>query len=78
VVAGRTTKVTGVVSLGANGLPTRVSVEGHAARLKPNKAGTKATFSVTFAESLGKHTLKVLVVDSAGNRRTTTTTVTNR
>lgn len=78
VVAGRTTKVTGVVSLGANGLPTRVSVEGHAARLKPNKAGTKATFSVTFAESLGKHTLKVLVVDAAGNRRTTTTTVTNR
>jgi hypothetical protein len=77
LVKGQTTTVKGVVRAGANGLPTSVSVNGHAATLKPSKSGAKAAFSVTFKESLGKHTLKVVATDAGGNRRSTSLTVRN-
>jgi hypothetical protein len=77
VVKGRSTTVKGVVKAGANGLPTSVTVNGHAAKLKPNKSGSKATYSVTFTESLGKHTLTVVAEDLSGNTRTTKVAVRN-
>jgi hypothetical protein len=77
VVKGRSTTVKGVVKAGANGLPTSVTVNGHAAKLKPTTSGSKATFSVTFTESLGRHTLKVVAEDLSGNTRTTKVAVRN-
>jgi hypothetical protein len=78
VVKGRTTTVTGVVRAGANGLPTSVTVNGHAAKLRPDKFGARTTFTVTFTESLGKHTLKVVAKDAGGNTRTSSVKVTNK
>jgi hypothetical protein len=66
---GTKTKVAGVVRLGANGLPTSVKVNGHRARLKPNRSGSKATFKVTLTEAAGKHTLTAVARDAAGNTR---------
>jgi hypothetical protein len=77
VVQGRSTTVKGTVKAGANGLPTSVKVDGHAAKLTSNKAGSKATFTVTFRESLGKHTLKVVAKDAGGNQRSTQVTIRN-
>lgn len=76
-ITGRATKVTGVVSAGANGLPVEVLVNGHPAKLVPNKAGTAASYVVSFSESLGKHRITAVAVDAAGNRRATSVTVTN-
>ena len=76
-IEGRTTKVTGVVTAGANGLPTSVTVNGHAAQLKVTGA-SRARYSVTFTEALGKHTLEVVARDAAGNRRTASVKVRNR
>ena len=78
VLRGRTTKVTGVVKAGANGLPVTVSVSGHPAKLTPNKAGTRASYAVTFSESLGKHTIRVVAVDVVGTKRSSSVTVTNK
>jgi hypothetical protein len=78
VVRGRTTKVTGVVKAGANGLPTSVMVNGHAAKLRPSHNGAKARFTVTFTESLGKHRLKAVAKDAAGNTRKSSVRVTNK
>lgn len=77
VVHGRSTTVEGVVRAGANGLPTSVAVNGHAATMKANKAGSKATFSVTFSESLGKHTLTAVARDAGGNVRRASISVRN-
>jgi hypothetical protein len=77
-IKGRTTKVTGVVKAGANGLPTSVRVNGHAAKLKPSKSGARARFTVTFTEPLGKHTLKAVAKDAVGNKRSSTVEVTNK
>ena len=76
-VPGRSTSVKGVVRAGANGLPTSVAVNGHAAALKPNKAGSRATFAVTFSESLGRHTLTAVARDAGGNVRTSSISVRN-
>ncbi len=76
-IEGRTTKVTGVVTAGANGLPTSVTVNGHVATLKA-KGASRATYTVTFTEALGRHTLTVTAKDAAGNRRTTSVKVRNR
>jgi hypothetical protein len=65
-VQGTSTTVKGSVRIGANGLPTAVTVNGHAAHLSTVSA-TKATYAVTFSESLGTHTIKVVARDSAGN-----------
>jgi hypothetical protein len=77
VIGGRTTKVTGVVTAGADGLPTSVTVNGHRAKLKITGA-SRARYAVTFSEALGAHTLKVVAKDAAGNRRTTSVKVRNR
>jgi hypothetical protein len=77
VIHGRTTTVKGFVTAGANGLPTSVMVNGHAAKLRPSKSGSKATFAVTFDESLGKHTLTAVAKDAGGNKRSTSITIRN-
>jgi hypothetical protein len=77
VVKGTKTTVKGLVRPGANGLPVRVSVNGHRATLTPRKDGS-AAFSVTFTESLGRHTLTAVARDAAGNTRRTAVHVTNR
>ncbi len=77
VIHGRTTTVKGVVTSGANGLPTSVTVNGHAATLKPNKSGSKAAFAATFDESLGKHTVTVVAKDAGGNTRSASVRIRN-
>jgi hypothetical protein len=77
VVHGRSTTVKGVVVAGANGLPTSVTVNGHAAALKPTTSRSKATFAVTFSESLGRHTLRAVARDAGGNVRSTSISVRN-
>jgi hypothetical protein len=76
VIAGRSTTVTGVVTAGANGLPVSVAVNGHRATLK-RTSSSKARFSVTFEESLGKHTLRAVARDAGGNARSTAIRVRN-
>jgi hypothetical protein len=76
VIKGQTTTVKGIVTLGANGLPTSVVVNGHAAPLTKVSA-TKETYSVSFSESLGKHTINVTAKDVAGNTRSKSISVTN-
>jgi hypothetical protein len=76
-VKGTKTKVTGVVTSGANGLPASVTVNGHAAKLKPNKGGSKATYTVTFSEAPGKHTITAVARDGFGNKRSTSVKVRN-
>jgi hypothetical protein len=78
VVMGTKTKVTGVVRAGANGLPTSVTVNGHVAKLKMSKGGSRATYQVTFTEALGKHTIVAVAKDAAGNHRSTTVKVRNK
>lgn len=75
-VHGKTTTVKGSVGLGANGLPTSVTVNGHAATLTTVSA-TKRTYQVTFTETLGKHTITVTAKDSAGNTRARSIKITN-
>lgn len=76
VIKGQTTTVKGSVTLGANGLPTRVLVNGHAAHLTKVSA-TKETYSASFSESLGKHTITVTAQDLAGNTKSKSISVTN-
>ena len=68
VISGHRTTVKGYVTLGANGLPTAVTVNGHGARLT-RVSSTKATYAVTFRESLGRHVLTVTARDVAGNTK---------
>jgi hypothetical protein len=75
-ISGHSTTVKGSVTLGANGLPTSVTVNGHAAHLTPVSA-TKETYSVTFTESLGTHQLNVVAKDSVGNTASRSITVKN-
>jgi hypothetical protein len=75
-IKGPPTTVKGKVRAGANGLPTSVTVNGHAATLTPTGA-TTAKFTVTFKESLGKHTLTAVATDAAGNTRRTSIKVRN-
>jgi hypothetical protein len=78
VIQGRATTVRCVVRSGANGLPTSVTVNGHVAKVKPNKSASRATFTVTFGESIGRHTLRAVATDAGGNRRSTSVKVTNK
>ncbi|HKC27238.1 MAG TPA: hypothetical protein VKB75_04425 [Jatrophihabitans sp.] len=75
-VHGKSTTVKGAVTLGANGLPTKVTVNGHIAHLTKVSA-TKATYAVTFSESLGKHTITVTAQDIAANTRSRSIKITN-
>ncbi len=77
VISGHRTTVKGYVTLGANGLPTRVAVNGHAAKLTRVSA-TKATYAVTFRESLGRHVLTVTARDVAGNTKSAKVRVRNK
>lgn len=77
VVHGKKTTVTGTLSAGANGLPTSVEVNGHAAKITVKNANA-ATFSATFSEAFGKHVLKVVATDAGGNVRTTAVKITNK
>lgn len=76
VVSGRSTTVSGTVRAGADGLPTSVTVDGHRATLVARSA-TRATFRVTFLESLGTHTLTAVARDAGGNARSSSVTVRN-
>jgi hypothetical protein len=75
-IHGNSTTVKGALSAGANGLPTQVSVNGHRAQITKTGA-TTATYSVTFSESTGKHTITVRATDSVGNSARSTTSVNN-
>ena len=75
-IHGHPTTVKGSLSAGANGLPTTVSVNGHAAAITKTSS-TTATFTVTFSESTGTHTITVTATDSVGNSATASTSVTN-
>lgn len=77
VVHGRRTTVRGTVTAGPNGLPVSVRVDGHLAKVTATSA-TKASFSVRFKESLGKHTLIAVARDTAGNTAHASLTIHNR
>jgi hypothetical protein len=76
-IQGTSTTVKGSVALGANGLPKSVSVNGHTAHLSINSSKTKLNYTVTFNESLGKHTIKATAADAVGNASTKSITVRN-
>jgi hypothetical protein len=76
IIKGHSTTVKGAVTLGANGLPTSVVVNGHAAHLTKVTA-TKATYSATFNETFGTHTINVTAKDSAGNTKSKSITIKN-
>ena len=75
-LGGKSTTVKGVVTVGANGLPTSVTVNGHAAKLSVVSA-VKATYAVTFSETLGKHTITATAKDVAGNTKSRSIKITN-
>lgn len=76
-VHGKKTTVAGRLSLGANGLPTSVKVNGHVAKITV-KSAKSAIFSATFNESFGKHQIKVVATDAGGNVRSAAIRVTNK
>jgi hypothetical protein len=75
-VPTQSTTVKGSLTAGANGLPTSVLVNGHAATIHKTSA-TAAAYAVTFSEAWGKHTITVVAKDSVGNSRSRAITVTN-
>jgi hypothetical protein len=75
-IHGHLTAVNGSLSAGANGLPTTVSVNGHAAHITKTSS-TTAKYKVTFSESTGKHTITVTATDSVGNSAKSSTSVKN-
>lgn len=80
-VSGSKLKVTGVVTAGANGLPVSVDVSapgvvGGQAKLKPNKAGTRAKYVITLTHvGQGSHRITVMATDAVGLHRSTKLTV---
>ena len=68
VITGKRTTVKGSVTAGANGLPTKVTVNGHAAKLT-KVSSTKATYQVSFRETYGRHVLTATAYDNAGNAK---------
>jgi len=77
VIIGRRTTVKGYVTAGANGVPTRVLVNGHAATLTRVSA-TTSSYRVTFNESYGYHTLRATAYDVAGNAASRSIRVRNK
>lgn len=75
-VHGRTTKVKGKVDAGANGLPTKVTVNGHKARLGATSL-VHGAWSVKFSEAPGTHTLTVVATDRAGNTASSSVKIRN-
>ena len=74
-VGSTSTTVKGRLVAGANGLPATVTINGHAARITKTSV-TTARYSVTFAESTGKHRITAVAKDSAGNTARTSITAT--
>jgi hypothetical protein len=72
-VHGHLTKVKGTVAPGANGLPVSVSVNGHHATTTAS-----GSFTVSFKESFGKHTLTAVATDIAGSTDSSSIKVTNK
>jgi hypothetical protein len=72
-----TTTVNGKLAAGANGLPTSVGVNGHAATITKTSA-TTATYHVVFTEAAGKHAITATAHDVAGNVKSVSITVTNK
>ncbi|HEY2273670.1 MAG TPA: hypothetical protein VGH30_12905, partial [Jatrophihabitantaceae bacterium] len=72
-VHGHLTKVKGTVAPGANGLPVSVSVNGHHATTTAS-----GSFTVSFNESFGKHTLTAVATDIAGSTDSSSIKVTNK
>jgi hypothetical protein len=64
-VHGKKVTVKGTATVGANGLPTSVTVNGHKATLKATKSGK--SFSAKVKEPAGAHTITVIAKDVAGN-----------
>jgi hypothetical protein len=77
VIHGHLTTVKGSVFRGANGLPTSVKVNGHAAKLT-RVSTTRDTYAVTFSETFGRHKLTVVARDLAGNTKSRSVRVTNK
>jgi hypothetical protein len=73
---GRFTTVKGSLTAGANGLPTKVTVNGHAAKITARNT-THATYQVRFHESAGRHAIKVVATDAVGNSASAATLVKN-
>jgi hypothetical protein len=73
----KSTVVKGSVTASANGLPKSVSVNGHKAKLTVSSA-TKATWTVTFSEPFGRHTITATATDAAGNTSRSSIKVTNK
>ncbi|HEX4490528.1 MAG TPA: hypothetical protein VH914_04895 [Acidimicrobiia bacterium] len=68
VLGAMKTTVRGTLTAGANGLPVSVVVAGHDATITKTSA-TRATYKVTFTESVGTHTLNATATDVAGNAK---------
>src|SRR4051794_24687468 len=77
VIHGHLTTVKGSVFLGANGMPTSVKVNGHAAKVTKVSA-TRANYVVSFNESFARHKLTVVARDIAGNTKASSVRVTNK
>jgi hypothetical protein len=75
-IHGTSTTVKGSLAAGANGLPTSVRVNGHAASITATTT-THATYKVTFLEAVGTHTIKVVATDAVGNSASSSTSVKN-
>ena len=74
---GHSITVKGVVTRGANGLPTSVSVDGHAARLTV-VTDARARYKVRFRLPFGTHKISARATDSAHNARVRSIHVKNR
>jgi hypothetical protein len=72
-ITGHKVTVKGTVSLGANGLPNSVTVNGHAATLT-----STGSYSITLSEPYGTHTLTAKAIDSAGSSASRAIKVTNK
>lgn len=69
-IHGTSITVKGSLTAGANGLPTTVKVNGHAASITATSA-THATYKVTFHTSGTEHKIKVVATDAVGNSAST-------
>jgi hypothetical protein len=72
-ISGHSIDVKGTVSVGANGLPTSVEVDGHQAKLTPG-----GKFSIKLSEPFGRHTITAKAVDSGDNTASASITVKNK
>jgi hypothetical protein len=69
-IHGTSITVKGSLTAGANGLPTTVKVNGHAASITATNA-THATYKVTIHTSGSEHKIKVVATDAVGNSAST-------